>query len=66
MLAFNDRSNSHNVTILDLAGKTIRTYNNYELATLKIERNELKAGIYFINVVNSDNQSATMKLMIQE
>ncbi len=66
VLAFNDRSNSHNVTILDLAGKTIRTYNNYELATLKIERNELKAGIYFVNVVNSDNQSATMKLMIQE
>ncbi|MFZ4796449.1 MAG: T9SS type A sorting domain-containing protein [Bacteroidia bacterium] len=66
VLAFNDRSNSHNVTILDLAGKVIRTYNNYELATLKIERNELKAGIYFVNVVNSDNQSATMKLMIQE
>ena len=66
VLAFNDRSNLHNVTILDLAGKVIRAYNNYELATLKIERNELKAGIYFVNVENSDNQSATMKLMIQE
>lgn len=66
VLAFNDNSKTHQVTIFDLAGKTIRTYNNYELATLKIERNELKAGIYFINVVNSDNQSATMKLMIQE
>lgn len=66
VLAFNDNSKTHQVTIFDLAGKTIRTYNNYELATLKIERNELKAGIYFVNVVNSDNQSATMKLMIQE
>ncbi len=66
VLAFNDNSNSHDVTIVDLAGKTIRTYNNYELATLKIERNELKAGVYFVNVVNSNNQSATMKLMIQE
>jgi hypothetical protein len=66
VLAFNDNSKTHQVTIFDLAGKTIRTYNNYELATLKIERNELKAGIYFVNVVNSNNQSATMKLMIQE
>lgn len=66
VLAFSDNAASHNVNILDLAGKVVRTYNNYELATLKIERNELKAGVYFVNVVNSNNQTATVKLMIQE
>ena len=66
VLAFNDNATSHNVSIVDIAGKVVRTYSNYELATLKIERNELKAGIYFVNVVNSNNQTATMKLMIQE
>jgi hypothetical protein len=66
VLAFSDNAASHTVNILDLAGKVVRTYNNYELATLKIERNELKAGVYFVNVVNSNNQTATVKLMIQE
>lgn len=66
ILAFNDNATSHNVSIVDIAGKVVRTYSKYELATLKIERNELKAGIYFVNVVNSNNQTATMKLMIQE
>ena len=66
VLAFSDNAASHNVNILDLAGKVVRTFNNYELATLKIERNELKAGVYFVNVVNSNNQTATVKLMIQE
>jgi hypothetical protein len=66
VLAFNDNATSHNVSIVDIAGKVVLTYSNYELATLKIERNELKAGIYFVNVVNSNNQTATMKLMIQE
>ncbi|MFA9214091.1 MAG: T9SS type A sorting domain-containing protein [Candidatus Methylacidiphilales bacterium] len=66
VLAFNNNAASHNVAILDLAGKVVRTYNNYELSTLKIERNELKAGIYFVNITNSNNQTATVKLMIQE
>jgi hypothetical protein len=66
VLAFSDNAASHNVNILDLAGKVVRTFNNYELATLKIERNELKAGVYFVNVINSNNQTATVKLMIQE
>lgn len=66
VLAFNNNATSHNVAILDLAGKVVRTYNNYELSTLKIERNELKAGIYFVNITNSNNQTATVKLMIQE
>ncbi len=66
VLAFNDNASSHNVAILDIAGKVVRTYSNYELSTLKIERNELKSGIYFVNVTNSNNQTATIKLMIQE
>lgn len=66
VLAFNDNASSHNVAILDIAGKVVRTYNNYELSTLKIERNELKSGVYFVNVTNSNNQTATIKLMIQE
>jgi hypothetical protein len=65
-LSFNDNAKMHNVNIIDIAGKVVRSYNNYESSTLKIERNELKAGIYFVNIVNSNNQTVTMKLMIQE
>lgn len=65
-LSFNDNAKMHNVNIIDIAGKVVRSYNNYESSTLKIERNELKAGIYFVNIINSNNQTVTMKLMIQE
>lgn len=66
ILAFNDNAKNHDVNIFDIAGKVVRSYSNHELSTLKIERNELKAGIYFVNIRNDRNQNITLKLMIQE
>lgn len=66
ILAFNDNAKNHDVNIFDIAGKVVRSYSNHELSTLKIERNELKAGIYFVNIRNDRNQNVTLKLMIQE
>ena len=56
----------HRADSLGIGIKEAQRMLEVEQIEAMIERNELKAGIYFVNVVNSDNQSATMKLMIQE
>lgn len=66
VVAFNDNAKLHTVAVVDITGKTVRTFENYNLATLKIERVELKAGLYFVNISNENNEKTTVKLMIQE
>ncbi len=66
VVAFNDNAKLHTVAVVDITGKTVRTFENYSLATLKIERAELKAGLYFVNISNENNEKTTVKLMIQE
>lgn len=64
VVEFNDNSNKHNVTVMDITGRVVKTINNYEFNALRIERDGLASGSYFINVVNANNQTATIKLMI--
>lgn len=64
VVEFNDNSNKHNVTVMDITGRVVKTINNYEFNALRIERDGLTSGTYFINVVNSNNQTATIKLMV--
>lgn len=64
VVEFNDNSNKHNVTMMDITGRVVKTYSNYEFNALRVERDGLTSGTYFINVVNDNNQTATIKLMI--
>jgi hypothetical protein len=64
VVEFNDNSNKHNVTVMDITGRVVKTINNYEFNALRIDRDGLTSGTYFINVVNSNNQTATIKLMV--
>ncbi len=64
VVEFNDNSNKHNVTVMDITGRVVKTINNYEFNALRIDRDGLSSGTYFINVVNSNNQTATIKLMV--
>ncbi len=64
VVEFNDNSNKHNVSVMDITGRVVKTISNYEFNALRIERDGLASGTYFINVVNANNQTATIKLMI--
>ncbi len=64
VIEFNDNATSHNVQLLDIAGRVIRTYENHKYNTLRIDRDELTSGIYFINVDNNNKQNGTIKLLI--
>lgn len=64
-LRFNDGDFNHTVNILDIAGKIVRTYENYNKAELRIDRDELNAGIYFISSQDSKKNLATSKWIVQ-
>jgi hypothetical protein len=66
VLSFNDNAKFHTINIVDITGKVVRTIENYDLSTLKIEKAELKSGLYFVNVSNENSEKATVKLLIQE
>ena len=62
---FNDNSNTHQVSMLDVSGRTVRSYNNYTGSSLHIARNELTEGIYFIRITNNESKIITAKIVIQ-
>ncbi len=65
IIEFNDNAASHNVSIMDVTGRVIRTIENHKYNTLRIDRDEMKAGVYFINVTNTAGQSGSVKLIIE-
>lgn len=65
IVEFNDNATSHDVVIVDMAGRTVRTYNNYKFNALRVERDELTNGVYFIKATNEKNMSAAVKLIIE-
>ncbi|OYU95040.1 MAG: hypothetical protein CFE21_12080 [Bacteroidetes bacterium B1(2017)] len=65
VIEFNDNATSHNVQVVDITGRIIKTYSNHKYNTLRIDREELTSGVYFINVINENNQNGTIKLIIE-
>ncbi len=64
VVEFNDNANSHTINVMDIAGRLVRTYSDYKLSTLKIDKDDLTPGIYFVNVTNDRNQNGSIKLLI--
>jgi hypothetical protein len=65
MIEFNDKSTTHNVVVMDIAGKVIQSYNDYSQNTLLINTDEMSKGIYFIKASNTRNESVTSKLIVR-
>ena len=65
VVEFNDAAKLHNVVMMDITGRVVRTIENYDLSTLRIDREDLKQGVYMINITNNLNQSANVKLVIE-
>jgi hypothetical protein len=62
---FNDLAKSHNVIVMDLAGKAIATYSNITDGKLTINSNELAKGMLFVNITNNRGESKIVKLIVQ-
>ncbi len=62
---FNDNSNISSVIVTDLAGRVIAEYKNVSDKNLNINTASFEAGIYFVSVMNENNETATVKLMVR-
>ncbi len=56
---FNSLLHQNTIQLFDMYGKLVREYNDFSGAKLKIERNELSAGTYFLRINNSENSVGT-------
>lgn len=62
---FNDAAKSHNVTVMDIAGKVIASYTNVEENKLTMNKADLATGMLFVNITNNRGEGKTLKLIVQ-
>jgi hypothetical protein len=65
LLQFNDSESNHTVYITDITGKTVRVYERYTNAELRIDRDQLNAGLYFIVSLDTRRSIAVTKWVVQ-
>ena len=64
-IEFNDLAKSHDILIMDLAGKRIANYTGVTDDKLTFNSNELSKGMLFVNITNNRGESKTLKLIVQ-
>ncbi|MDP3927904.1 MAG: T9SS type A sorting domain-containing protein [Bacteroidota bacterium] len=64
-IEFNDFAQSHNVIIMDIAGKTVATYNQIIDNNMVLNSKELSKGVHFVQITNNRGEAKTLKLIVQ-
>ncbi|HKR06098.1 MAG TPA: T9SS type A sorting domain-containing protein [Bacteroidia bacterium] len=65
VLKFNDNNQIHTILISDVTGRVVRTFENYQFNTLRIEKENLKEGVYFVNIYSDGRLISPVKLIIE-
>lgn len=66
VVSFSNPNNStYDVTLFNLTGKQIRTFNQVSGTRLEIARDEMPSGMYFLNFRNVEGKIATLKLVVK-
>lgn len=63
-IEFNDFAQSHDVIIMDIAGKTVATYNQILDNNLVVNSKELSKGLHFVQITNNRGEAKTLKLVV--
>jgi alpha-amylase len=58
-------NNSSTVSLSDISGRVIRSYQGINESTLRIEKADLRSGIYFVTINGNGYSPKTTKLIIQ-
>lgn len=64
-MEFNDLAKSHDVVIMDIAGKVIASYTKITDNKFTINSNDLLKGMLFVNITNNRGESKIVKLIVQ-
>ncbi len=62
-LKLNDQNEIKNISLIDLNGKTIQFFDNYEQTALLIDVSNFNQGIYFINIERLNGQQESFKFL---
>jgi hypothetical protein len=65
ILQFNDSESDHTVYVTDITGKIVRTYEHCTNAELRLDKEQLNAGLYFIISMDTRKSSAIAKWIVQ-
>jgi hypothetical protein len=65
ILQFNDSQSDHTVCITDITGKIVRTYERYTNTELRIDKEQLNPGLYFIISMDTRKNRAVTKWIVQ-
>jgi len=55
----------HQITITDVTGKLVRSYNNVNQPVFEIYRGSLQSGLYIMQIVNEKREAASIKLLLK-
>ena len=64
LLQINDGEPAHEISIVDISGRCVRTYSRYEGHSLRLEKGELGEGLYMITV-RGNSSASTVKWFVQ-
>lgn len=65
VMEFKNKNVDYNISIMDLTGRVLRTYFSKNGESVTVNKEELRSGLYFVNVVDSKNAKASSKLIIE-
>ena len=65
ILTFNDDAPLHSISIVDVQGRTVKQINNITTNAIEINKENLAASCYFLQIVNDQNETSTLKLIIE-
>lgn len=65
IIAFNDLAKNHTVVVTDITGRIIDTYSNVTEKQMTINSNNYTTGLYFVQISNEMNETATVKLAVK-
>ncbi len=62
-VSFKDSNQSRGLKLIDLTGKTVRSYTNVSGDSFSIEKNDLSSGVYFLQVSSANAETSVYKLI---
>jgi hypothetical protein len=65
VLEFENKNINYDVTVTDISGRTLRSYKSVNGESIRIDKNDLNAGIYFVTVSTANNARSSSKLIIE-
>lgn len=65
VVEFEKKDVDYSIAIMDLTGRTLKTYFSIRGESVTVNRDNLSSGIYLVNITDSDNARSSSKLIIE-